>query len=99
MGGWSHAVAAAGLRTGPINVRSHSRRWTAETCWEALRRAVDELGEIPTVLAYEQFAAGRDDFPSAATIRNRLGRWSLLTARLAAGAAEPTDAAVDSSPE
>jgi hypothetical protein len=36
------------------------------------------------VLAYERFAAGRDDVPSSATIRNRLGRWSSLVTRLAA---------------
>jgi DNA-binding CsgD family transcriptional regulator len=86
MGGWSGAVAAAGLRTITGSPRSHPRRWTADACWEAVGRAVDELGEIPTIVAYEQLAAGRDDLPSAATIRNRLGRWSSLTARLAADA-------------
>jgi uncharacterized protein (DUF433 family) len=83
MGGWSNALATAGLRaTAPA--RPRSRRWTEEACWEALQRAVDELGEIPSVLAYERFAAGRSDLPSSATIRNRLGRWSSLAARLAA---------------
>jgi len=51
---------------------------------EALRRAADELGELPSVLDYERIAAGRSDLPSSTTIRNRLGRWSSLTARLAA---------------
>jgi hypothetical protein len=85
MGGWSSAVAAAGLR--PVALapgRTRSRRWTEEACWQALTRAVAELGEIPSVLAYERFAAGRDDLPSSATIRNRLGRWSSLATRLAA---------------
>jgi uncharacterized protein (DUF433 family) len=85
MGGWSNAVAAAGLRpaaTAPA--RTRGRRWTEDACWEALRRAVDELGEIPSVLAYERFAAGRSDLPSSATVRNRLGRWSSLVTRLAA---------------
>jgi hypothetical protein len=36
------------------------------------------------VLTYERFAAGRSDLPSSATIRNRLGRWSSLAARVAA---------------
>jgi transposase len=83
MGGWSVALAKAGLRTG---VASNRRRpqWTEDACWAALRSAADELGEIPTVLAYERLAAGRSDLPSAATIRNRLGRWSSLAARLAA---------------
>jgi uncharacterized protein (DUF433 family) len=83
MGGWSRALATAGLRAAPP-ARPRSRRWTEETCWDALRRAADELGEIPSVLAYERFAAGRSDMPSSATIRNRLGRWSTLAARLAA---------------
>jgi uncharacterized protein (DUF433 family) len=85
MGGWSSAVRAAGLRpvaAAPVRVRG--RRWTEEACWDALQRAVRELGEIPSVLAYERFAAGRDDLPSSATIRNRLGRWSSLATRLAA---------------
>ncbi len=82
MGGWSNALRTAGLRTGaPSDGR---RRWTDDACWAALRRAADELGEIPTVLAYERLAAGRCDLPSAATVRNRLGRWSSLAARLAA---------------
>lgn len=85
MGGWSNAVAAAGLRPAAARpARARARRWTEDACWGALRRAVDELGEIPSVLAYERFAAGRDDLPSSATVRNRLGRWSALITRLAA---------------
>ncbi len=83
MGGWSNAIAAAGLRPAPVPARRpRRRRWTEDACWEALRRAVDELGEIPSVVAYERLAAGRDDMPSSATIRNRLGRWSILQAQL-----------------
>jgi Sigma-70, region 4 len=48
-------------------------------------RAVVELGGIPSVATYETYAAGRDDLPSAATVRIRLGRWSAITARLATG--------------
>jgi len=44
---------------------------------------VSELGEIPTVLSYERHAAAREDLPSSATLRNRLGRWSAITTRLA----------------
>ncbi|HUR84996.1 MAG TPA: sigma factor-like helix-turn-helix DNA-binding protein [Solirubrobacteraceae bacterium] len=85
MGGWSNAIAAAGLRPVPIPTRRpRRRRWTEDACWDALRRAVDELGEIPSVVAYERLAAGRDDMPSSATIRNRLGRWSTLQAQLTA---------------
>ncbi|MGI8729609.1 MAG: homing endonuclease associated repeat-containing protein [Solirubrobacteraceae bacterium] len=83
MGGWSTALTAAGL-TPPAARSARRRRWTQSACWSALRRVVDELGESPTVLSYEQHAAGRDDLPSSATLRNRLGRWSAITARLAA---------------
>jgi hypothetical protein len=85
MGGWSLAVSAAGLRPAALAPsRARSRRWTEDACWDALQRAVAELGVIPSVLAYERFAAGREDLPSSATIRNRLGRWSALVTRLAA---------------
>jgi len=85
MGGWTRAVLAAGMtpRDHPSTPRRR-RRWTDAACWEALRRAVGELGEIPTVLAYERHAAGRSNMPSSATLRNRLGRWSAITAQLAA---------------
>lgn len=85
MGGWSSAITAAGLRPAATRpARPRPRRWTQQACWDALRRAADDLGEIPTVLAYERYAAGRTDLPSSATIRNRLGRWSTLATRLAA---------------
>ena len=61
-----------------------ARRSTEDACWEALARAVEALGEIPSVLAYERHAAGRAELPSSATVRNRLGRWSAITTQLAA---------------
>jgi transcriptional regulator with XRE-family HTH domain len=84
LGGWTRAVCAAGMTplAPPGSVRR--RRWTESACWSALRRVVDELGEIPTVLSYERHAAGRHDLPSSATLRNRLGRWSSISAQLAA---------------
>jgi uncharacterized protein (DUF433 family) len=84
MGGWSNAVTAAGLFPPAGRAHARRRRWTEEACWDALRRVADELAEIPSVLAYERVSAGRSDLPSAATIRNRLGRWSAVAARLAA---------------
>jgi hypothetical protein len=68
----------------PEPARTRRLRWTDTACWEALGQAVDALGEVPTVLAYERYAAGRSNLPSSATIRNRLGRWSSLSTRLAA---------------
>ncbi len=85
LGGWTRAVQAAGLT--PIAAASESarrRRWTDSACWAALRRVVEELDEVPTVLSYERHAAGRHDLPSSATLRNRLGRWSAISAQLAA---------------
>jgi len=85
MGGWTSAIRAAGMRPlGDATRRTRARRWTDDACWAALRRVVAELGEIPTVLSYERHAADRGDLPSSATLRNRLGRWSAITTRLAA---------------
>ncbi|HVF78690.1 MAG TPA: sigma factor-like helix-turn-helix DNA-binding protein [Solirubrobacteraceae bacterium] len=84
MGGWAHALNAAGMQPLSAPARRRKRRWTEESCWTALRSVVEELGEIPTVLAYERHAAGRPELPSAATLRNRLGRWSAITSQLAA---------------
>jgi len=50
MGSWSDAVASAGLRPATVP-GSYPRRWTSDACWEALRRAVEELGTVPSVLA------------------------------------------------
>jgi len=84
MGGWTSALQATGMTPLGTPSRTRKRRWTDEACWAALRTVVDELGEIPTVLAYERHAAGRDELPSSATLRNRLGRWSSITTQLAA---------------
>jgi hypothetical protein len=92
MDGWTNAVRAAGLTRAPGRTPPRSRRWTEGACWAALRQVVAELGELPTVLAYERYAAGRADLPSSATLRVRLGRWSTLTTRLTArGEAEPSE--------
>jgi hypothetical protein len=85
MGGWRNAVCVAGLVPASTPARTRSRRWTAETCLDAVRQVVVELGEIPTVVGYDRHVAGRVDLPSSATVRNRLGRWSAVTARLAGG--------------
>jgi hypothetical protein len=84
LGGWTAALQAAGLTPAGAPPRSRARRWTADACWTALRQATRELDAIPTVAAYDGHARGRDDLPSPATIRNRLGRWSAIAAELAA---------------
>jgi AraC-like DNA-binding protein len=84
MGGWTHALRAAGMEPLSRPTRARKRRWTEDACWEALRAVVAELGQIPSVLAYERHAAGRTELPSSATVRNRLGRWSAISTQLAA---------------
>ncbi len=84
MGGWSRAVSAAGMTPIGAPAAARTRRWTQTACQEALRRVVGELGTIPTVSSYDRHATGRPDLPSSATLRNRLGRWSAITAQLAA---------------
>jgi hypothetical protein len=83
MDGWSNAVRAAGLSEVSAPERARARRWTVEACWEALHGVATELGEIPTIARYDRFATGRTGLPSSATLRNRLGRWSVITAQLA----------------
>lgn len=84
MGGWTNALRASGLDPVTTPARARKRRWTDDACWKALRKVVRELGEIPSVLAYERHAAGRSELPSSATLRNRIGRWSSITTQLAA---------------
>jgi hypothetical protein len=84
MGGWSSALGAAGMTPAAAAGSVRPRRWTDGACWDALRRVVGELDEIPTVVSYDRHAAGRPDLPSSATLRNRLGRWSAISAQLAA---------------
>jgi hypothetical protein len=84
MGGWSNALTVAGMEPTATPGRARRPRWSDDACWEALRQAHEELGAFPTVRVYERYAAGREDMPSSATIRNRLGRWTSLATRLAA---------------
>jgi hypothetical protein len=88
--GWLNALNAAGLS----ERRSTPRRWTREACEEAVEAIVSETGGWPTADAYRVLSAAREDMPSHATLRNRLGRWSqigrsALAARGSGSAAEP----------
>ena len=82
MDGWTTALRAAGVAPPTAAPRPRRRRWTVDACWTALHRVVAELGTIPTVARYDHHARDRDDLPSSATVRNRLGRWSTITSRL-----------------
>jgi HNH endonuclease len=90
MGSWSNAITGAGLAP-RASTRSSTRRWTEEACWEAVRAVVEEVGEIPSLRAYERIASGRADLPSAATVRHRLGRWGAVISRLALDSAAPAE--------
>jgi AraC-like DNA-binding protein len=84
LGGWSAAVRWAGMVPNQSR-RSYKRTWGERACWMALEALVDELGQFPTVDHYDALAASREDLPSLATVRNRLGRWSEVAATLARG--------------
>lgn len=47
--------------------------YTKQNCVDAVRDAASNLGQSPTYKEYEKFAKGKDDFASAATIKNRFG--------------------------
>ena len=81
-GGWAAAVRLAGLVPQESPRREYTRTWTADRCWRALRHLTDELGAPPTAAQYDLLASNNDDLPSQATVRNRLGRWSEIVARL-----------------
>ena len=81
--GWREAVLRAGLTPRGSVRRTYTRRWPADACRHALRRIVVETGEVPTAAQYEALAQLDDSLPSIATVRNRLGRWSTVTADLA----------------
>lgn len=81
-GTWIAAVERAGM-TPNAAFRTYSRTWDAEACRAAMRSVVEELDRVPSVSHYEALARSRDDLPSLATVRNRLGRWSELAAELA----------------
>lgn len=82
-GTWAAAVQAAGM-VSRAAARTYTRRWSDAACWSALEALVQELGEMPTAQQYEVLAAGNDDLPSLATVRNRLGRWSEVASALLA---------------
>ena len=80
-GGWRKALAAASLDSAPP-ARVYAPRWHIAACWRALESVADELGDPPRYRRYLDIAAQRDDLPSAATLRARLGLWSSIANEL-----------------
>lgn len=72
-GSWREARKKAGLaegkRLGP------QKQWSEERCWDTITNLVHELGHIPTVMEYDTLAREREDLPSVALMRRRLGGW------------------------
>jgi hypothetical protein len=59
------------------------RYWTEERCWASLvGLAMNSGGRLPSSTQYQKLAPKRDDLPSFATVRNRLGRWSSVRAEV-----------------
>lgn len=59
------------------------RYWTPERCVEALVRLARENGGIlPPSSRYQKLSPLREDLPSFATVRNRLGRWTAVRAEV-----------------
>lgn len=48
---------------------------------------LSELGRVPSLREYEKLSQGRQDLPSAATLRKRPGSWSMLAVQLVEGGA------------
>jgi AraC-like DNA-binding protein len=80
-GSWSGAVRAAGFEP-TTRVGPYRRRWDAQACLKALDQVADELGDLPRYRDYEQLALGREDLPSGALLRQRLGPWLKIAAAL-----------------
>jgi hypothetical protein len=84
-GGWHAAVVAAGLT--PLahgRGRGSRRTWDKDSCWRALERVSDELGNPPRFQSYVLISTGRADLPSGPTVRNQLGRWIDIVIELSA---------------
>lgn len=77
-GGWCHALRRAGLDVPSGRVQAPT--WHVAACWQALLSVADQLGDPPRYRRYLELAAGRQDLPSPATLRTRLGLWSEIVA-------------------
>jgi Bacterial RNA polymerase, alpha chain C terminal domain/Homing endonuclease associated repeat/Sigma-70, region 4 len=98
-GSWSTAIEAAGMTPRPPRRAGFARRWTAEACWQALRKLVATGDATLSAREYERLYLESDELPSLDTIRNRLGRWDVVAARLMLENGQPRLARCDSPPE
>lgn len=81
-GAWRTALSAAGLTAVASSGRVYAPRWSAAACRRALESVADQLGSPPRYSRYVQLAAERDDLPSGATVRQKLGLWIEIASSL-----------------
>lgn len=75
-GSWREALIEAGLPTNPSSPIAGQILFDQGQCVDALRAAARHFGRPPTVSEYDEFARQSNGaLPSAATVRNRLGKW------------------------
>jgi hypothetical protein len=75
-GGWGRALTRAGLPANPPGGPSSQFDW--EDAVEALASSWRELGRYPSVVRYDEWRAGKRDFPSSAAIRHHARSWDDL---------------------
>lgn len=75
---WAKACSAAGLTSWkPWRKGPYERKWNRRNCLESVKRVAAELDKpYPTADEYDHASKGRDDLPSQATVRMRVGGWT-----------------------
>lgn len=91
-GSWRAACEAAGVKIAARRAtNTWTRRWTDEELLGWARRYFQEAGATGTNSGYDRWAEDHGG-PSMITLRNRLGRWADIRARLAQERADDTTA-------
>lgn len=94
-GSWSRASQLAAVESGQGR-RSYTRRWNDEQRLELVGAYLRSTPR-PTISGFDRWLGERDDAPSAALVRRRLGSWADMRRaalrRLAGGGMPGQDAA------
>lgn len=75
-GSWRNALARAGLPANPT--AGPDPRFELSDAVDAMARAWAETGKPPTVGSYDNWRAGREEFPASATARKFVEGWDVL---------------------
>jgi len=80
-GSWLAACEAAGVEAGQTHGQ-YRRSWTEEDLYEIVYKFIKSCEEKQWTFAKFEKWLGEmgDDYPSGATIRNRIGKWSVIRA-------------------